>query len=242
MTVARETIAVPGRDRTHSPVPEGIKVGNLIFSSLLSASSTEAMGDGGLDSDAELLFNRIRGLVEAGGGTVEDIVDLSAYVIDDEDRKAINKQWVIMFPDAADRPSRHILNVAPKGVHGRFSVNFMAILPDAPAPGEEVGNLVYSDLLVGRVPDTGEIPADPDRQAEALFGQLTSFVEGAGGTVDNIVNMMVYAMGDEQRAIVNKQWAKMYSDRSNLPARQTLNVMPSGLQEGLFAAVATALV
>ena len=242
MGVVRATIAVPGRDRTHSPVPEGIKVGNLIFSSLLSASSTEAMGDGGPDADAELLFNRIQGLVEAGGGTVEDIVDLSAYVIDDDDRKAINKRWVIMFPDAADRPSRHILNVAPKGIHGRFSVNFMAILPDAPAQGEELGSLVYSDLLVGRVPETGEIPSDPDTQAEALFAQLTSFVEGAGGTVDNIVNLMVYAMGDEQRAVVNKQWAKMYPDRSNLPARQTLNVLPSGLREGLFAAVATALV
>ena len=242
MGVRRETIIVPGKDRTHSPVPEGIKVGNLIFSSLLSASSTDVASGGGPDADAELLFRRIRSLVEAGGGAVEDIVDLSAYVIDDEDRKAINKQWVTIFPDPADRPSRHILNVAPKGVHGRFSVNFMAILPDAPAQGEDVGNLVYSDLLVGREPDTGEIPADPDRQAEALFGQLKSFVEGAGGTIDNIVNLMLYDMGDEQRAVVNKQWAKMYPDRSNLPARQTLNVLPSGLREGLFAAVATALV
>ena len=86
------------------------------------------------------------------------------------------------------------------------------------------------------------MPADPDRQAEALFAQLKSFVEGAGGTVDNIVNVMMYVMGDAQRAVANRGWARMYPDRGNIPARQTVNVMPSGLREGLFAAVATALV
>ena len=242
MAVLRSTIVVPGRNRIHSPVPEGIKAGNLIFSSLLGASTTEGTADGGPEADAALLFARIRGLVEAGGGTVEDIADLSVYVIDDDDRKAINREWVAMFPDPADRPSRHILNVAPKGVHGRFMVNFMAILPAAPAHGEEFGNLVYSDLLVGRVPETGEMPADPDRQAEALFAQLKSFVEGAGGTVDNIVNVMMYVMGDAQRAVANRGWARMYPDRGNIPARQTVNVEPSGLREGLLAAVATAVV
>ncbi len=53
--------------------------------------------------------------------------------------------------------------------------------------------------------------------------------------------MMVYLMGDEYREVINKEWADIFPDRNNLPARQTLNVTPAGLQEGLFAAAVKAL-
>jgi enamine deaminase RidA (YjgF/YER057c/UK114 family) len=241
MVAKRQTIQVPGRGRVHSPVPEGIKVGDFIFSSLLGPVGPNREQGANVAEDAALLFQRIRDLVLAGGGTPEDIVDMSVYVFDDNDRDAINREWPKMFPDPEDRPARHILNVSPHGTHWRFAAQFTAIVraPSASTGGQ--GNLVFSPLLIGRLPGSHSLPSDPQAQAEALFQQVRIWVESAGGTIDNVVDMMVYLMGDEYRAVINKSWAKMFPDRTNLPARQTLVVTPAGLEEGLFAAAVKAL-
>lgn len=241
MTVQRQTIRVRGQDRVFSPVPEGVKAGDFIFSSLLGPTGPKLKRGADVVEEAEIMFQRVRDLVGAGGGTPGDIVDVSVYVFDDNDREAINREWLKMFPDPKSRPARHILNVSPHGTHWRFALQFTAILraPSPSAGGR--GNLVYSPLLIGRSPESPSLPSDPQAQAEALFQQVRTWVESAGGTIDNIVDMMVYLMGDEYRAVINKEWAKMFPDRNNLPARQTLVVTPAGLEEGLFAAAVKAL-
>ena len=121
MALRRQTIHVPGRGRVHSPVPEGIRVGEFIFSSLLGPVGPNREEGANAAEDAGLLFERIRGLVVAGGGTPDYIVNMAVYVFDDNDREAINQAWLKMFPDANDRPARHILNVSPHGTHWRFA-------------------------------------------------------------------------------------------------------------------------
>jgi enamine deaminase RidA (YjgF/YER057c/UK114 family) len=242
MIARRQTIQVPGRGRVHSPVPEGIKVGEFIFSSLMGPTGPDREQERNAAEDAELLFQRIQDLVVAGGGTPENIVEMAVYVFDDDDREAINGEWLKMFPDANDRPARHILNVSPHGTHWRFAARFTAILDDTPASAREPGKLAFSPLLVGRLPGTGALPADPRAQAEAMFEEIKKWAESAGGSLDNIGSVMIYLMGDEYRKPINEVWAKIFPDRSNLPARQTLVVTPAGLQEGLFAAAVTALI
>ena len=240
MVVRRQTIHVPGRGRVHSPVPEGIRVGEFIFSSLLGPVGPNREQGADAFEDAGLLFDRIRGLVEAGGGTPDDIVNMAVYVFDDDDREAINQVWLKMFPDPNDRPARHVLNVSPYGTHWRFAAQFTAILCDSSALSGERGNLKFSPLLAGRT-GNHHIPIDAQAQGEALFRQVKQWVESAGGSIDNIVDIMVYLMDDKYRKVINDEWTKMFPDRSNLPARQTWNVAPAGLQEVHFGATVTAL-
>jgi len=239
MVLRRQTIHVPGRGRVHSPVPEGIRVGDFIFSSLLGPVGPNREQGADAAEDAGLLFERIRGLVVAGGGTPDDIVNMAVYVFDDNDREAINQAWLKMFQDANDRPARHIVNVSPHGTHWRFAARFTAVLDDPSAKSGEEGNLVFSPLLTGRLGN--QMPSDEQAQCEALFQQIKKWVESAGGSIDNIVDVMFYLMDDKYRGVINQEWAKMFPDRINLPARQTWNVAPAGLQEGLFAAAVTAL-
>ncbi len=242
MIPRRQTIQVPGRDRIHSPVPEGIRAEEFIFSSLLGPVGPNREEGSDALEDAELLFGRIRGLVEAGGGTPADIVTLAVYVFDDKDRAAINQSWLKMFPDPADRPARHIINVSPHGTHWRFGAHFTAVLPEPPAGSGERGKLVYSPLLVGRSPGAKSLPTDPLEQADALFQQVKTWAESIGGSVDNIVDVLLYLMSDDYRGVTNQAWKKIFPDRTNLPARQTWNVAPAGLDEGLFGAIVTALI
>jgi len=232
MAFPREVIQVPGRTRVHSPVPEGMRCGDWLFSSLLGPTN----GHSGEtpQEDAELLFRRILKLLDAAGASPDNLVSLAVYVLDDKDRAAINGEWAKMFPDAADRPARHILNVDPNGTHWRFAAWITAIMGD-----QKLGRLVNSPMLIGRT-KTNELPADRLKEVEVMFDNLKSWIEGEGGTLDNVASVMVYLMEDD-RDTVNKIWGKVFPDTSNLPCRQTLIMQPSGIPNAHYGAVATAI-
>lgn len=115
MALRRQVIHVPGVERSHSPIPEGARIGDLVFSSLLAPGDASSHEGEGTVPAAIALFERIANLLRAAGGSADHLADLAVYVLDDEDRPSINAAWVKMLPNP-DRPSRRILNVAPKGV------------------------------------------------------------------------------------------------------------------------------
>lgn len=231
MAYPRTVITPPGRKRLHSPVPEGITCGGWLFSSLLGPTNGH-VGENAQE-DAELLFKRIRSVVEAGGASTDNLVSLAVYVLDDKDRAAINAEWVKMFPDAADRPARHILNVDPNGTHWRFASWITGVTTDNP------GRLLSSPMIVGRA-KADVLPSERLDEVQIMFDNLKAWIEGEGGTLDNIASVMVYLMEDD-RDTVNKIWAKVYPDTSNLPCRQTLIVWPNGLMNAHYGVVATAV-
>ncbi len=74
----------------------------------------------------------MRRLVEAGGGSLDDVVKVTIWMADPSQRAAVNKVWVALFPDPETRPTRHTMPGAmdlPKLVECVFT----AVLPaDAP--------------------------------------------------------------------------------------------------------------
>ena len=81
---ARLEAVLSARDRMHGLLEAVIAIGS------------------GLDLEAML-----RRIVEAAGGTTENILKLSFYVRDKNLREHINKEWLAMFPDPHSRPARH---------------------------------------------------------------------------------------------------------------------------------------
>ncbi len=226
MAIRRQVVKVPGVERTHSPIPEGVKLGDLLFSSLLAPGDASGEEGVGTVPAAMSLFKRVSALLQAAGGSPDNLVDLAVYVLDDTDRQSINAAWLKMLPVNMDRPARHILNVAPEGVRGPFAVNFLAVVPNPSQSEANCGRLVYSPLIVGRVKGSGELPQNPEEQATAMFDNMKAWVEQEGGTLENIGNVMIYTMNNAYREIVNRPWARMLPDRNNLPARESINVIP----------------
>ena len=58
-------------------------------------------------------FANLQSLLAAGGASLADVVKLTAYLKDGPNQKAmrdaINVEWLACFPEADDRPARHIL-------------------------------------------------------------------------------------------------------------------------------------
>ena len=53
--------------------------------------------------------------VEAAGGKTENIGKITVYLSDIKYRSLVNKEWVKMFPNETDRPSRHVVDMPLRG-------------------------------------------------------------------------------------------------------------------------------
>jgi 2-iminobutanoate/2-iminopropanoate deaminase len=95
----------------------------------------------------------------------------------------------------------------------------------APIPnGVVIGNMVFSSAISGKDAKTGVLSDDPDEQAEAMFRNLSLFMESAGATPKNIAHMKVYLKDEKYRDNVNGPWLKMFPDEHDRPARHALKV------------------
>ena len=100
-----------------APIPLGARVGPLICSSGIAGKDP---ADGKLPADGATqvahAFANLQALLAAGGAGLQHVVKLGITLADDALREAVNTQWLACFPDADDRPARHIV-VQPLG-HG----------------------------------------------------------------------------------------------------------------------------
>jgi enamine deaminase RidA (YjgF/YER057c/UK114 family) len=80
------------------------------------------------------MFEHVRDIVEAAGGSTDDIVKMTVWLRDYHGRDALNQQWEAMFPDPGSRPARHALAATFDG-NTLVQCDFIAILDDS-VPGE----------------------------------------------------------------------------------------------------------
>ncbi len=105
----------------------------------------------------------------------------------------------------------------------RQSIDIPGVEHAAPIPmAAKVGNLLYSSAIMGRDPETGELPSDVDRQSELMFKNLRTVMEMAGGTPEDIVHVTVRLKDIGYREQVNKYWLEMFPEEHNRPARHAL--------------------
>ena len=105
----------------------------------------------------------------------------------------------------------------------RKSIHIKGMEHGAPIPnGTIMGNMIFSSAISGKDAQTGVLSDDPNEQAEAMFRNLTLFMEEAGGGPDNIAHMTVFLKEEKYREAVNKAWLKMFPDEHDRPARHAL--------------------
>ena len=110
-----------------------------------------------------------------------------------------------------------------------------------PVPyGSKVGNVLVSGLIVGRDTAAGAVPDDLDRQAELMFTNAGTLVAAAGGTMDDIVNVMVYLKDPSDRSALNKAWLATFPDPHNRPARHVVPIPAA--TGGAIACIITAVI
>jgi 2-iminobutanoate/2-iminopropanoate deaminase len=99
-----------------NPVPAACRIGNFVYSGGIYGQdpATRKAADG-IEAQCALMFAHVRSIVEAAGGTTEDIVKITLWMNDRSLRTIVNREWAATFPDEASRPTRHALKANLEG-------------------------------------------------------------------------------------------------------------------------------
>ncbi|GGD70724.1 RidA family protein [Microbacterium murale] len=105
----RVSIELPGFGHAN-PIPAASRIGPFLASGALTGRDpqTREMPEG-LDEQCANVFQHIRALMDAAGGSTDDILKLTIHLTTYRDRDALNREWSAMFPDPASRPARQVL-------------------------------------------------------------------------------------------------------------------------------------
>lgn len=111
----RRSIEVPGVKHAN-PIPAACRRGPFVVSGAIGGAdpATGAVPDD-LDAQCRLMFENVRRVIEAAGGTTDDIIKMTVWIADRGLRPVMNRYWVEMFPDPHSRPARHTI------AHGDFT-------------------------------------------------------------------------------------------------------------------------
>jgi 2-iminobutanoate/2-iminopropanoate deaminase len=129
MAVKRQSLKTAGI-RHGNPVPAGVKIGNLVFSSMvLGRDAAQNRVPEDPEEEAVLLFRNMQDLIESAGGTMDNLASVTIYLKEGDDRdtivKALNNAWVKTFPDEDTRPARGLFDRVQSS---HFSAQIIAVL------------------------------------------------------------------------------------------------------------------
>ena len=103
----RRSIEIEGFGHSN-PIPSASLVNGVLMSSIIGGRDpVTGKLPPTLEEQLANLFLFAKRIVEAAGGTTEDIVKMNFWLRDPSKREVINTEWVKMFPNAESRPARH---------------------------------------------------------------------------------------------------------------------------------------
>ena len=108
-------------------------------------------------------------------------------------------------------------------------------------PGAKIGRVVISSMVSGHDPKSHALPGGADVELDNLFERVEGFMEIAGGTKDDVINMKIFILDEKFRDGVVSRFEKMYPNPSQRPVSHVLNVAPEGLRHEAAEIVLTAI-
>lgn len=105
---SRRSIEVEGMGHG-APIPMGSRIGGMIYSSGIGGTD-RSTGTTPADGVTQVrnTFANLVAFLDAAGAKVGDLIQVSVSLSDNSLRSTINEEWLALFPDADDRPARHI--------------------------------------------------------------------------------------------------------------------------------------
>src|SRR5271155_646881 len=124
----RRSIDVAGA-RHVNPIPSASRRGPFVVTGAISgADPATGKVPEDLDAQCRLMFDNVRRVITAAGGTPDDIIKMTVWITDRGLRPILNKHWVEMFPDAGSRPARHTLTSADFVPPMQIQCDLLAVL------------------------------------------------------------------------------------------------------------------
>ena len=126
--MTRQPIASPDAPAAIGPYSQAIRAGDTLWMSgqIPLDPATMQIVDGGIDAQAERVFLNMRAVLEAAGGTLDDIVKLSILLVDLGDFAKVNELMTRRFRQPYPARSTYQVAALPRGA--RIEVEAIASL------------------------------------------------------------------------------------------------------------------
>jgi enamine deaminase RidA (YjgF/YER057c/UK114 family) len=85
-----------------------------------------------------------------------------------------------------------------------------------------IGPFMMSSGIFGMEPETRKTPDAVESQCKLMFANIRRVMEVAGGSVDDIIKVVIWAKDKSFKEAVNKEWLAMFPDEHSRPARHTM--------------------
>ncbi len=106
----RKSIYIDGFSHGNNPVPAASIIQNTLMTGAIFGTVRETGKVPELVEDqCRLMFENVGRILDAAGGTFEDILKMTFYIRPGLSRDLINTHWAARFPDPASRPARHVI-------------------------------------------------------------------------------------------------------------------------------------
>ena len=124
----RQVIDLSGMGH-RAPISLGVRIDNVLYTSGISGRDTEKdeMPEDAT-GQAKCMFHNIRLMMEAAGGSTDDIIYMQLRLKNRALREFVDPEWLAMFPDPEDRPARNA-EATELGGGMLMQCQIMAVMP-----------------------------------------------------------------------------------------------------------------
>lgn len=217
------------------PIPNGVKIGNMIFSSVIVPQDlATAKNVEGPIEQIQQCFDNTKVFMDKAGASMNEVLHVWTFMSDFKYQPDMVDLWVKAWPVEGDRPSRKtlrypmggLIQVQATGVAGgkRSNYEIPGVGHHDPIPmGSMVGNIFMSSGISGVEPDLPN-----GRRVEAVQGLepqikwceygAKSLLEQAGAGLDDLAMMTILISDWGTIPVVKRSWDRLFPDKHNRPA------------------------
>ena len=123
-----ELIATKKAPGAVGPYSQGVKAGNMIFTSgqLAIDPETGELLTGDIQKQARMSLENVKAVLAAGGATMEDVVKVTVFVEDVSKFSLINEVYAEYFSD--HKPARSLVEVAKLPLNAEIEIEAIAVI------------------------------------------------------------------------------------------------------------------
>lgn len=123
----KKVIATKNAPAAIGPYSQAIQVGNMLFASgqLGLIPETGEFLEGGVKAQTEQSFKNVKGILEAAGYTIDDVVKTTVFLADMGDFAAMNEVYASQFN--ADFPARSAVAVKTLPKNALVEIEIVAV-------------------------------------------------------------------------------------------------------------------
>ena len=122
----REVIKTSNAPSSSLPLSQAIKIGNLVFTSGMTARDPKGghFIGGDIEGQTERVILNLKAVLEAAGSSLDKVVKVTVFLTDMRDFDGMNKVYRKFFPE--EPPARSTIEVSKLAIDARVEIEMVA--------------------------------------------------------------------------------------------------------------------